>query len=411
MLIALRPPASFTLVYPCCRPPLPSTAPRGTFFRAPAGRVPEHIVRNMLVIVAQHVADAGNLRPWNFRMPGFQLVAEMPAGLGNDLDAALDQPPLALVRLEGLERHAGHLAADELDRLYDMVEGAQILEPEIVARWHGLACWFLPARVWRRYTCHTRRHRYDRGPTAMIPVLTEIGRGLGWRPWQVIAMLWGYFDESGEYENGHLRRLTLGGVLAPFETWERFVMDWGQILKDFGIQMFHMTDFEVWQPPFDFICQNGQRDYERHNRLLNRVIGSIIEYATEIAGFVAVPEQPILDFKEGYSANAAKAFREFGINIYHGSEPVTLVFAKHPEFSLSRIGRYFDEWARDNKGMEFGGIGNPKNICPLQAADVIAYEISRWNRAVGPDQERYPLRQLRDGLRRKGASFRFTFAP
>ena len=46
----------------------------------------------MLVIMAQHVADAGNLRPRNFRVPRFQIVAEMAAGLGDDFNAALDQP-------------------------------------------------------------------------------------------------------------------------------------------------------------------------------------------------------------------------------------------------------------------------------------------------------------------------------
>jgi hypothetical protein len=66
--------------------------------------MPEHIVRDMLVFMAQHVADAGDLRPWNFRVPAFQFIAEMPAGFGDDFNAALDQPAFALVRFEGLQR-------------------------------------------------------------------------------------------------------------------------------------------------------------------------------------------------------------------------------------------------------------------------------------------------------------------
>src|ERR1700746_374460 len=74
----------------------------------------------MLVFMAQHVADAGNLRPRNFRVPGFELIAEMTARFRDDFNAALDQPAFALVRFKGLECHASHLAANELDRLDDI---------------------------------------------------------------------------------------------------------------------------------------------------------------------------------------------------------------------------------------------------------------------------------------------------
>ena len=41
--------------------------------------------------MAQHIADPCDLRPWDFWVPGFQLVAQMPARLGDDLNAALDR--------------------------------------------------------------------------------------------------------------------------------------------------------------------------------------------------------------------------------------------------------------------------------------------------------------------------------
>src|ERR1700730_5166903 len=60
--------------------------------------MPQHIVRNVLVIMAQHVADPRDLRPRYFWMPGFQLVGQVTAGLGDDFNAALDEPALAPVR-------------------------------------------------------------------------------------------------------------------------------------------------------------------------------------------------------------------------------------------------------------------------------------------------------------------------
>ena len=50
-------------------------------------------------------------------MAAFKIVAQAPAGLGNDLDATLDQPALADVGFEGLEGHTRHFAADQLDCL------------------------------------------------------------------------------------------------------------------------------------------------------------------------------------------------------------------------------------------------------------------------------------------------------
>ena len=57
----------------------------------------------MLVFMAQHVADGGDLRPRNFRVPGLELVTQTPAGLGDDFNATLDEPALALVRFKGLK--------------------------------------------------------------------------------------------------------------------------------------------------------------------------------------------------------------------------------------------------------------------------------------------------------------------
>ena len=46
-----------------------------------------------------------------------ELVGQPAAGFGNDLDAALDQPALAPIRLERVERHTGCLGPDMLDGL------------------------------------------------------------------------------------------------------------------------------------------------------------------------------------------------------------------------------------------------------------------------------------------------------
>src|SRR5438445_4561647 len=73
--------------------------------------------RDILVTVAQYIADPRHFVPRNFWMTGFQLIAEMPACLGNNQDAALDQPLLLPIDLERVERRIAQHRVDTLDRL------------------------------------------------------------------------------------------------------------------------------------------------------------------------------------------------------------------------------------------------------------------------------------------------------
>ena len=83
-------------------------------------------------------------------------------------------------------------------------------------------------------------------------------------------MIWGYYDESGEYADGKLVNMTIGSCMAPFENWIAFEREWREALAKEGISAFHMTDFEAWVPPFDFKFTDGGRDKEKHNRILMR---------------------------------------------------------------------------------------------------------------------------------------------
>src|SRR6266536_5960482 len=88
---------------------------------------------------------------------------------------------------------------------------------------------------------------YDRRKSAF----REIARGLFWRGSDWLAMLWVYFDESGEHgANGRLKKLTLGGSIAQSETWDIVSDKWAKVLRDFDIEMFHMADFEANRQEF-----------------------------------------------------------------------------------------------------------------------------------------------------------------
>jgi hypothetical protein len=60
---------------------------------------------NGFVIVAEHVADAGYLRPGDTRVLGFELIGHTTAGLGYDFDTAFNHPLSLLIGFEGVELH------------------------------------------------------------------------------------------------------------------------------------------------------------------------------------------------------------------------------------------------------------------------------------------------------------------
>lgn len=52
--------------------------------------VPDDVVCDVLIVVPKHVADSGDLPPWHIWLSNTQRLGHMAAGLGDDLQFALD---------------------------------------------------------------------------------------------------------------------------------------------------------------------------------------------------------------------------------------------------------------------------------------------------------------------------------
>src|ERR1700683_174352 len=101
--------------------------------------------------------------------------------------------------------------------------------------------------------------------------------------------MWGYYDESGEYDcRGNLLNMTIGGCFSSLDRWLKFDSEWHQVLADHGLTYFHMTDFEAWKSPFDFMLDGGRRDQAKHNRPLNALLDIMLEHVDGFYGFGAV---------------------------------------------------------------------------------------------------------------------------
>jgi hypothetical protein len=223
---------------------------------------------------------------------------------------------------------------------------------------------------------------------------SELGRMLGWGPWSRIMTLWAFFDESGWHPTGAgLKKLTVGGCIASFEAWESLTLDWSNALKKMGIPMFHMTDFEKKNPPIPpYDDWTKQQRIDRLNALLE-IIGTAKPWCCGFTNWARSGETTA----SIYERCAHDVLLELSLQ----KEEFSVVFAHHPEFSgYSPLHQMLMRYGYGEQ-IKSVTIGFPLDMCPLQAADIVAYEIRCEERWIGIPQ-RYPLKKLH----RLGCTFR-----
>jgi hypothetical protein len=204
-------------------------------------------------------------------------------------------------------------------------------------------------------------------------------------------MLQAYFDESGEHdkETGRLTCLTLAGGIAPVSAWKILASEWRVTLYRYGLSSFHMVDFEAHKGQFEKLEDKNRKI------LLNELIDIIMKYVTGLYGFWCVPppeKNAILT--EAYETVFSTMCRHMAIRTVDCESQIIVVIAEHDNVSAVKTGSYLDIWKKQFMGIEFGGFARPDSCCPLQVADIVAYEISRHFRERRPERDRYPLTRL-----------------
>jgi Protein of unknown function (DUF3800) len=200
-------------------------------------------------------------------------------------------------------------------------------------------------------------------------------------------MLWtAYFDESGVHaSDGSLIKFTIGGCLASSESWDRLTPRWTSALAAMGLSCFHMAHFEARRPPYSSWTEN-----ERRNRL-NTLLEIIGEPGRHCYGFTN-NARPGDTTQSLYQRCAHDLLLELG-TMYE--DQFAVVFAHHPEFA--RYEHLLDQMLRHDMGKKIRSctVARPINNCPLQVADIIAYEIAREERGT-PKPQRYPLSRIQE---------------
>jgi hypothetical protein len=206
-------------------------------------------------------------------------------------------------------------------------------------------------------------------------------------------MLRAYFDESGDHDKGTGREIqtSLGGCLASDESWERFSEEWATALPS-GMDMFRMKNFENLQDG----CKNW--DEPRRNELLNNLLDIMGRHAIQFFGFTSKFLQSKNHRKPGYREGVWEAiFNVTGCATALQQPKIALVFAKEPQFEIDKIERALRKIDHIDTRLCSVTNADPRNVEPLQAADIGAFETMCFHR-----NETSLLERDEAGLNRSG---------
>lgn len=219
-------------------------------------------------------------------------------------------------------------------------------------------------------------------------------------------MLIGYFDESYTHPPAP-RVYTLGGYISTDRKWKRFQREWGSVLDVAGIPFFHMAKYEARKKEYE-----GWTN-EKRIRIL-RTLHSIIKKRV-MAGFavslmLSDYEEIMTDEIKAYFGNPHQfvtiaCMRHIAKWHYEQNykENISYVFESGSGYDADVMrlltGVINDERQANVYRVNSCSIENKRKLLPLQAADILAYEVTKVHaREVDSDNTR-PVRQSVKNLR------------
>lgn len=209
-------------------------------------------------------------------------------------------------------------------------------------------------------------------------------------------MLIAYFDESGSKDTP---LVTMAGYLSDERRWKHFEREWAKALKEHGAKYFHMKEFAHFRGEFEGWTE-GQR-----KALVQRLTWVITSNVQFRVGAVV----PCEAFKQSVGSLEPnnKGLSPFwlcflsclkAISAYCQKHNITddtaLLFDENNESSQLATGFYtaFKQATNVPNRSQFVSLsfGDDKIYTPLQAADLLAYELNKSHRGF----VRKPLKML-----------------
>jgi uncharacterized protein DUF3800 len=207
-----------------------------------------------------------------------------------------------------------------------------------------------------------------------------------------------YLDESGTHAGS--KAVVVAGYMAVADAWIEFEPEWRSCLDEYGIGSFHMTDFANRTAPF-----NGWSEEARTN-CYERLTSIISKYAW--GGYCIVI--PMDRYKRAvtpgarrilggpYGLAAMRCFFEVADSL--GEVDPAAVVAYVMDGGVKGRGQLLKAYDLNKSQSEWRILSlrfeDHRRFAPLQAADILAYEIYReyTRQVIGKGTMRFELRLL-----------------
>jgi hypothetical protein len=205
--------------------------------------------------------------------------------------------------------------------------------------------------------------------------------GLAQRDRLVLA-LHAYFDDSGTHAESEV--VTVAGYISSAEQWKVFEQEWGSALNEWGLEFFHMSKFANKAPGYaDWTDQDRRFRFARLVGVMNRHVIASVGIAIPKRAFDQIFPKKAKRFVGGaYGLAATACFLEVArvLEPDYPSARIAYVFEAGTRGSgeISKVFNWnFDDREQRSKMKLLSITFEGKEFLPLQAADILAYELYR----------------------------------
>lgn len=219
-----------------------------------------------------------------------------------------------------------------------------------------------------------------------------------------------YFDESGKFNDPRETVTCIGGCIAPVPAWEKFEPAWNAILKKFGVSHLHMKHFAHSTGEYKGWTEEKRRALMRQllsvmEGHIRKPIGAVLplsQYAELTpAQKEILPDPYVMCFQDCLSLAGMVADE-----LYDRQAIVQLIFATRQKGDGAARQAYQLCKEKLPIGSRLASISfkTPFEVPPLQAADLVAYELTQLGRDM-LDPKSSPLEEMRWPMQELVAKF------
>jgi len=214
-----------------------------------------------------------------------------------------------------------------------------------------------------------------------------------------------YMDETGHAGDDNQHFCGMAGFLATSDSWTVLDRKWKQTLNRFRVDYMHMKEYAHSKGVFTGWKGDESKRKAFYSELLSHLreiraipFGSIVS----LDGYRKLSDEDKVLFTEPYLRSLADCVGIPAARLEEMSPEIkySVVFSEQAEFrhKASKVHELFRAMYRIGERMKYPSFDNMMDLVPLQAADMIAYELHReFGRQVfSPEQKpRYGYPQFK----------------